>query len=93
MRLSPDRVLFIAEQITDALLKQRKVRYRDNRNKLTAKIEKVIADDMAILAKIDAEAEKMVRNIQKDIPEGSDEWNARYQQYREEIAGRFNYEI
>ncbi|MBN1515060.1 DUF507 family protein [Candidatus Sumerlaeota bacterium] len=93
MRLSTDRIQFIAKQITETLLKERRIRYTGNKNRLAAEIEKIILDDMRQLAKIEREAENLVNNLQRDIPEGSAEWQAIYQQKKDELARRYGYEL
>jgi hypothetical protein len=93
MRLSEARIEFIATQIAEGLQQKRRVRYRGNKNKFTAEIGKVILEDMRIEDEIDREAEAHIRKMKRDIPEGSPEWVAIYQQEKEELARRRNYQI
>ena len=93
MRLSEERVQFIAQQIADGLQQKRRVRYRGNRNKFVAEIGRVILDDVRVEDEINRAAEQSIRNIQRDIPEGSAEWEAIYQQEREKLAARRNYQL
>ena len=93
MRLSERRVQFIAQQIADGLLKNRRVRYRGNKNKYVAEIGRVILEDLRIEDEIDREAEERIRRMKRDIPEGSAEWMAIYQQEKEQLARRRNYTI
>ena len=93
MRLSEDRINFIATQIGEGLLKQRRVRYKGNVNRFIAEIEKVILADIRTGSDIEREAERAIRRMQRDIPEGSAEWNAIYQQQKEEIAARKGYNL
>ena len=93
MRLSEDRINFIATQIADGLIKNRRVRYRGNRNMFIAEIGKVILEDIKIEDKIDKEVIQRIRRMERDIPEGSAEWQAVYQREKEALAIRYGYEL
>ena len=93
MKLSEDRINFIATQIADNLIKNRRVRYKGNRNKFIAEIGKIIRDDMRIEDKITKEATARIDKMEKDIPEGSPEWQAVFQKEKEALAIRYGYSL
>jgi hypothetical protein len=91
MRLSEDRVHFIAQQIAKELLRQKLIRYKGTLIVLEAEITKIIMEDLAIEAEIDREVVEMIGKMKREIPPGSAEWNAIYSEKKEEIARRKNY--
>ena len=93
MRLSEERIEFIANQIADGLQQKRRVRYRGNKNRFVAAIGRVILEDIRIEDEIDREAEAHIRKMKRNVPEGSAEWVAIYQQEKEALARRRNYQL
>lgn len=91
MRLSEDRIHFIAQQIAKELVDQKLIRYAGSRVVLEAEISKVILEDLKIEDEIDQEVVEMISKMKRNIPQGSAEWNAIYFQKKEEVARRKNY--
>ena len=91
MRLSESRVEFIAQQIERSLINKKYVGYYHRKLKLHGLIARIIIQDLAFEDKVDAEVEKIIKSIKRDIPEGSAEWSSIFQQKKEEVAKRYNY--
>jgi hypothetical protein len=91
MRLSEDRVHFIAQQVAKELLDKRVVKFAGSRIMLEAEIARVILEDLRIEEEIDREVVEMIGKMKRNIPPGSAEWDAIYHQKKEEIARRKNY--
>jgi hypothetical protein len=91
MRLSEDRIHFIAEQVAKELLAKELVKYEGTRIVLESEISRVIHSDLQIEDEIDCEVVEMIEKMKRNIPPGSAEWNAIYFQKKEEIARRRNY--
>lgn len=91
MRLSEERIEFIARQIARALSDKKYVSYYARSRTLESLIAREVMKDLAFEDKIDAEVEKSIRSIKREIPEGSAEWMSIFQQKKEELAKRHNY--
>ncbi|MBN1903066.1 DUF507 family protein [Candidatus Sumerlaeota bacterium] len=91
MRLSEERIEFIARQIAKSLMDKKYVSYYSRNRSLDNVIAREIMQDLSFEDKIDAEVEKSIRSIKRDIPEGSAEWMSIFQQKKEELAKRHNY--
>ena len=91
MRLSEDRVHFIAQQIAKEVLDSGLVSFGGSRIVLEAEISKVILEDLRVEDEIDKEVVDMISKMKRNIPPGSAEWSAIYAQKKEEIARRKNY--
>ena len=91
MRLSETRIEFIAQQIALSLTNKKFLGYYHRKLKLPSVIARVMIHDLAFEDKIDAEVEKIIRSIKRDIPEGSAEWVSIFQQKKEELAKRYQY--
>lgn len=93
MRLSEDRIHFIAQQIARDLVDKQLIAYGGSRVVLEAEIAKVILEDLKIEDEIDREVVEMIGNMKRNIPQGSAEWQAIYWQKKEEVARRRNYVV
>ncbi len=91
MRLSEDRIHFIAKQVAKELLDKNLIKYGGSTVVLEAEISKVILEDLKIEESIDREVVEMIENMKRAIHQGSAEWNAIYTQKKAEIARRKNY--
>jgi len=91
MRLSENRISFIAQQVAKELLDHQLIKFSGSRVILEAEIAKVILEDLRIEDEIDREVTEMISKMKRKIPPGSAEWDAIYQQKKEEIARRRNY--
>lgn len=93
MRLSEDRIHFIAGQIAKELVEGNQVKFGGSRIVLESEIARVILEDLKIEDEIDKEVVEMIDKMQRKLPPGSAEWQAVYMQKKEEIARRRNYII
>ena len=91
MRMSEERIHFISQQVAKELIDKKMIEYGGSRIVLEAEISKVIMEDLKIEDEIDQEVAEMIAGMKRNIPQGSFEWNAIYQQKKEEIARRRNY--
>lgn len=91
MRLSEERIEFIARQIAKSLREKKYVSYYSRSRSLDSVIARQILKDLSFEDKIDAEVEKSIRSIKRNIPEGSAEWMSIFQQKKEELAKRYHY--
>jgi hypothetical protein len=93
VRLSEDRVHFIAAQIAKELIDTKLIEFGGSRVVLEAEISKVLLEDLKIEDEIDREVVEMIDSMKRNIPQGSAEWQAIYWQKKEEVARRRNYVI
>lgn len=91
MRLSEDRIHFIATQIARELIDTKQITFGGTRIVLESEIAKVIMEDLRVEDEIDREVVEMLEKMQRKLPPGSAEWQAIYSQKKEEIARRKNY--
>jgi hypothetical protein len=91
MRLSESRIEFIAQQIAQSLTDKKYVGFYHRKLKFHGIIARMMIQDLALEDKIDAEVEKIIKSIRRDIPEGSAEWVSIFQQKKEELAKRYHY--
>jgi len=91
MRLSEERIEFIAKEIMNELLGRKLIRYRDYSTHLTTKIARLIQKDLQTEDEIDAEVERIIESMKRKIPKGSSEWNSLFIARKEELAKKKNY--
>ncbi len=91
MRLSEKRIQFIATQIVEELLGHDEISYTGSRLALETEIARIISEDLRIEDEIDQEVVEMISKMKRNIPQGSAEWDAIYQEKKAEIARRRNY--
>jgi len=91
MRLSEKRIQFLARQIVDELLAQGEISYSGSRLVLETEVARIISDDLKIEDEIDQEVAEMISKMKRNIPPGSAEWDAIYQEKKAELARRRNY--
>lgn len=93
MRLSEDRIHFIAAQVAKELVATKQIKFGGSQVVLESEIARVILEDLRIEEEIDREVVEMIDKMQRKVPPGSAEWQAIYTQKKEEIARRRNYII
>ena len=91
MRLSEDRIQFIAAQVAKELVDKQMINFSGSRIVLESEIARVIVEDLRIEDEIDREVVEMIDSMQRKVPQGSAEWQAIFMQKKEEIARRRNY--
>ena len=93
MRISEDRIGAIAHKIAFHLVRKRMIITREKLQQVTAWAEKPILEDIRLEEVIDNEVREFIQGASKRPPEGSFEWQAMYDQKKEEIARRHNYTV
>jgi hypothetical protein len=91
MRLSEDRIHFIAAQVCKELDESGTINFGGSKALLEAEIARVILEDLRIEEEIDREVVERIDSMKRQVPHGSSEWQAIYSQFKEEIARRKNY--
>lgn len=91
MRMSEDRVQFIANQIAEDLKAKNQIKFSGSAIVLEAEIARVLMEDLRIEDEIDREVVEMIESMQRQPPQGSAEWQALFMSKKEEIARRRNY--
>lgn len=91
MRLSDDRIQFISGTMADRLLADKMIRFDGPRISLITLLARTIINDLKIEDEINAEVERMIASMQRNIPRGSAEWTTIFMQKKEELARRRNY--
>lgn len=91
MRLSEERINFIASEIAKELLGKELVKFSGSAIVLESEVSRVIFQDLKIEEEIDREVVEMIDSMKRNIPQGSAEWSAIYHQKKEEVARRRNY--
>jgi len=91
MRLSDDRIQYLAGTMADDLTGEKMIRFTGLRTSLVTAIARVITNDLKIEDEINAEVERMIESMKRKIPRGSAEWTTIFFQKKEEIARRRNY--
>lgn len=91
MRLSEDRIQFIARQIAKELTDKNLLKFSGSAIVLESEIGRVIMADLKIEEEIDREVVDMIDRMQRKPPQGSAEWQALFMSKKEEIARRRNY--
>ena len=90
MRMSEDRIRFLAKQIAEELIKRGLVNYVGSRGVLEANLEKPILDDLLAEEKIDQEVMGMIAKMQSGLVPGSSRWEAAFTQLKSDICKRKN---
>ena len=91
MRLSEDRIQFVAAEIAKELVDKNLIKFSGSKIVLESEIARVILEDLKIEDQIDKEVVEMIDSMQRKVPQGSAEWQAIFMQKKEEIARRKNY--
>jgi len=91
MRLTENRIQFIAQQILKELLDSKEISFTGSKMVLESEIARIIFDDLQIEDEIDQEVVEMISKMKRNIPPGSAEWDAIFQEKKAEIARRRNY--
>ena len=92
IRLSREKINFLARQILNQLFKNDDVEFLDEPNEIRLTIVKSIEEEMKLYDLIDKRAIEKIESQKKAIKEGSREWEILYRKYyNDEIAklGKF----
>jgi len=91
MRLSEDRVEFIAKQMARRLRERGLVETKLSEESLGSVLAKAIIGDFLVEEEIDEEVRDHIARLGRPIPPSSAEWDAIFRQKKEELARRRNY--
>ena len=88
MRLSHDKIIHMSHLIVDALEKVEDVQFKEDKNEIRNEIVRIIIQELKRDEELEARARQRIRGMQKDIPEGSQEWDVLFRKYYEEEVGK-----
>lgn len=81
IRLSREKINFLARQILNELFKNDDVEFLDESNEIRLTIVKSIEEEMNLYDLIDKRAIEKIESQKKAIKEGSREWEILYRKY------------
>jgi hypothetical protein len=81
IRLSREKINFLARQILNQLFKNDDVEFLDESNEIRLTIVKSIEEEMKLYDMIDKRAVEKIESQKKAIKEGSREWEILYRKY------------
>jgi hypothetical protein len=81
IRLSREKINFLARQILNQLFKNDEVEFLDEPNEIRLTIVKSIEEEMKLYDLIDKRAVEKIESQKKAIKEGSREWEILYRKY------------
>ena len=87
MRLSHEKINYLARTILDYIFENDPVEFLDEPNEIRLNIKKSIEEELHLYELIDQRAIKKIESQKKAIKEGSREWEILYRKYyNDEIA-------
>lgn len=87
IRISREKINYLARTILDALFDNDRVEFLDESNEIRLAIVRSIEEEMKLYDSIDQKAIDKIQSQKKSIEEGSREWDILYRKYyNEEIA-------
>ncbi len=92
IRLSREKINFLARQILDMMFENDDIEFLDESNEIRLTVVKSIEEEMKLYELIDKKAIEKIESQKKAIKEGSREWEILYRKYyNDEIAklGKF----
>ncbi len=84
MRLSHDKIIHMSHLIIDALEQDQDVKFKEDKNEIRNEIVRIIIQELKRDEELEDRARQRIRGMQKDIPEGSQEWDVLFRKYYEE---------
>jgi hypothetical protein len=92
IRMSREKINFLARQVLNFLFEDDQVEFLDEPNEIRLSIVRSIEDELQLYEAIDQRAVEKIQSQKKAIKEGSREWEILYRKYyNEEISklGKF----
>jgi hypothetical protein len=92
IRLSREKINFLARQILNLMFENDEIEFLDESNEIRLAVVKSIEEEMKLYELIDKKAIEKIESQKKAIKEGSREWEILYRKYyNDEIAklGKF----
>src|SRR5262245_34318052 len=93
MKLSRDKITDISHKLVTAFRKSHDLRVKKDPNDVRLEIVRAITDLLAIEEKVDRAARDKVRSQQREIPEGSEEWDLLQKRYYAEELKKFGIDL
>ena len=90
MPLSDDKINELSHLITEALEGDSRVTFNKPSNTVRLAVRRSLGKAMQKDAEAIRRAEQKIRSQKKNIPEGSDEWDALYRQYYEDEISKLH---
>lgn len=81
MKLSRDKITDLSHKIVGLTRKERFFRVKKNPNDVRLEIVKIITEILTVEDKVDRAARQKVRSMQREIPEGSEEYDLLHRRY------------
>jgi hypothetical protein len=81
MRLSREKTVRLAHQITDLLVSEEDVQFVEDRETIRREIVEILQGVLRQEEQVDAEARRKISSQKKEILEGSAEWEILYRKY------------
>jgi hypothetical protein len=81
MRLSREKTVLLAHQLTDLLVSEEDVQFIEDRETIRREIVEIIQSLLRQEEQIDTEARKKISSQKKEILEGTAEWDILYRKY------------
>lgn len=91
MRLSEERVHVLAAHMVQQLIEAEAVVVPENENIFKQRVAAWIIDDLKAEDEIDREARRILRSLSRPPEEGSEEWEIKLRQTRDDVAQRRGY--
>lgn len=91
MKLTPEKIAFLAGQVADRLLDDDLLDFKMPEVRFRAGLQHVIEEDLRIEDEIANEAIARIESYKRDIPYGTDEWRILFERFFKEIAERRGY--
>lgn len=88
MRFSRERVVALAQRLTQDLLTQEGVVPLRTPDEIRVEVIRVLSDETRVEESIDAEVRRILQSYARPAPEGSPEWEVLYRKTREEVYRR-----
>ena len=88
MRLSREKIVRLAHQITDVLVNSDEVEFVDDRDTIRQQIVTILTAMLRDEEKVEADVRKRITSQKKEILEGSEEWDVLHKKYYTEELRR-----
>ncbi|TKJ34361.1 hypothetical protein CEE39_02625 [bacterium (candidate division B38) B3_B38] len=88
MRLSHDKIIHMSHLIIDALENDENAEFKEDKNEIRNEIVRIIIQELKKDEELEDRARQRIRAMQKNIPEGGQEWDVLFRKYYEEEMGK-----
>ena len=91
MRLTEDRIEAISKKIVKTLRDEKMLRLKGMAARAETEIQRVVTEDLRIEDEINAEVERQIDSMSRNIPYGSAEWQATFTQLKDRLSQQRGY--